>query len=247
MVATVSSLLIEPSGSSSTTKSGSYTVVNGSGNDRVLFVVASCRRGAVRTMTDCTVDGVSGTVWQNISVDGGQACSTAVAYFIDTELPASGGSYTVEITWSSTALSSPFMIVELSDGDQTTPLENFSSNTSTGLAEGGTISSTLSGASGELGFTYVGTADSTSSVSDPTHTAPASSTLIDQGTNGESASLGVAEDTTVASASEAYQWTVDMNSDGTADSVVTGCFSVKDAGGVAGLTAGSLALLGVGK
>ncbi len=215
------------------------TLTNGSGNDRFLLVLPLVRRGGTRTLTSVTVDPAgspsTGTVWQSVSVDGGQACSSGVAYFLDADLPASSGATSIDVLWSANNTSSPAIFIEFTGVDQTNPLESFASTTQTGQAEGGTISATLSGSSGKYALSYLAIADG-SDLPAATHTVPSGMTDLGDaqtaGTgNSSRASISAAEIASAASASEAYQWTYDYGGALNLDSIITATLAVNEAAG----------------
>lgn len=207
------------------TYSFTSTLVNGSGNDRVVVIVASGRSGAIRTTVSCAAAS-AGTIYNEISVDGGNAVSTGVGYFIDSQLPASAGSHDIDFEWSSTFLHKTAIILEFSGADQTTPLENWASTSATAVTTSSTIAATLAGASGEFGISYLSITDNASYASPGGNTVP--STWTDQGAANETTNLlQLATDTSVNSASESLSWTVDPGGTSPYDSVVTGCFSIK--------------------
>ena len=203
------------------------TLVNGSGNDRALVVIASGRSGAIRTVVG--FDSVSpGAVFDEISVDGGNAVSTAVGYFVDADLPASSGSHNITVEWSSTFLHKTAIILEFSGADQTTPLENWGENSGTDIATSGTLAATLAGANAEFGASYLSITDNASYATPGGNTLPSGWT--DQGAANEVTNLiQLATNTSVPSASEVLTWTIDPGGTSPYTSCVTGCFSVKAA------------------
>ena len=205
------------------------TLVNGSDNDRLVVVIASGRSGAARTITSFTASSV-GTNYNTVDADGGNAVSTAVGYFIDSELPASSGSHDIDVEWSSTFLHESAIIMEFSGVDQTTPLENWASNSGTDIATSGTLAATLAGASGEFGVSYLSITDDASYSTPNGSTAP--SGFTDQGAASEVTNLiQLSTDTSVASASEILTWIIGPIGTSPYSSVVTGVFSVKAAAG----------------
>ena len=215
------------------------TLVKASGNDRLVVVISSGRSGAARVITSFTASS-AGTNYNTVDADGGNAVSTAVGYFIDSELPASAGSHDIDVEWSSTFLHESAIILEFSGADQTTSLENWASNTGTDIAEAGTIAATLAGASGEFGVSYLSITDD-ASYSTPDASTPPSG-FTSQGAASEVTNLiHVATDTSVASASEVLTWTLGAMGTSPYTSVVTGDLSVKAAAAAGGRIMSALA------
>ena len=165
--------------SNSDVQSIQVTLANGSGNDRLLAIVTSAARGAVRSVTGVTLDGTPGTVWNQTAIDGasGIAASSAVCYFTDSQLPTLADEYTLVITWNLPSSQRITSALEYEDiPDQTTPLKNYASNTDTVVADGATISSTIANADGDSVVTFLATADPSSTAA--SNTVPSGSTLL---------------------------------------------------------------------
>lgn len=214
----------ETSAPSGTQNRYSYTLDTASGNDRLVVVVPGRIRNSVTTVTAAAFDSTAGTVWNQLGVDGGNAISTAVCYFLESDLPATAGTYDIDITWAATDISGgPAIIYEFTDASQTTPLEDFGSNTQQDQTEGGTIAATLSNSAGKFGVSYLAVAEL--SIGTPNNTIPAGMTNA-----GDAKTFHIdvssAYINSVASASESYEWTYDFGTSLELDSIVTGTFAV---------------------
>jgi len=211
-----------------------FTVsLSGTGSNRAVVVVATCRRGSVSTLSSMTIGGNSCTVHANLSVDGGEASSSAVAYLLDTGHPGAG-SHTLDATWSGgTEADFVYYVHELTGAHQTTLLSSLASNTATALANGGTIDVTLAGASGEYALTYAASARASSASASGGHTVDADATLISSDYSNRNRAA-CAYDDVVSSASLTYTWTMSHDGASIMASVIAGAFAVyaAAAGGV---------------
>lgn len=196
------------------------------GSDQFVIVVATMALGNDFAASDITLDSVSGTRLGDILADGGRAASCSVFYWKEADLPVSGGNYTITATWPVTPGDDTLCVLEWSGVDQTSPISALFSNTALDLAPAGTISSTITGESGEYGISLLTTGDNVSGSS--SNTIPSSTTSIALLDNGEQ-STQVGEDAVIASASEAYQWTPAWAGGATIDTVLTGSFALREA------------------
>lgn len=85
---------------SGTTVSWTHTLNSGSGNDRVMIIYTSSQAGSgANNATGVTVDGVAATEQAGIETTA-NFLRVEQWYILDTDLPASSGSYTVEVTFA---------------------------------------------------------------------------------------------------------------------------------------------------
>ena len=209
-----------------------FTLTTASGNDRLIAIIVSGSASSVETIDSVTFDGTTGTIVGQDDADGGRAGYVAVAYFDESDLPATAGDYDIVVTFSGASGYADLVVEEWEDvADQTTPIKNLTFTPATAVTSGSTQSKTLSSASGDIGYTF---ALLTGNNTTNTTSAPANTDVYTYSPASGRAVLNVARDNAVASAAEQYDWTVNQGTD-PIQSQVLGTFSI-DAASTAGPT-----------
>lgn len=190
------------SGSNGTPISLSSTII---GTDSLLVAFVACELGVTRTLSTCTYDGVSGTILGTVSVDGGNAQNMAVVVWDYADI---GSSRTANVvaTWNSPVNTTSITLVSLSGVDQTTPHDTWVTNTATGVANNGTLATTMVGSSGDYCLTHTAVSDSTAPTGSANFTEPGVSTERHD-TSFIDAAYAFATVDSLASASETLTWT----------------------------------------
>lgn len=198
-------------------------------SDAVVFAIIKGDAASIRTVTAATLDGAAADFIQNLNRDNGRAISTAVAYWLNAKHPGAGA-VTLATTWSGGINNVQMQVIEYSGVDQSTPISTITTFTDGNRGDGTTLTSTLTGQTGELALSWGAIADSTTATAGGGMTASANLTTLADTFAGQSR-LGVGEDAVVATASEAYVWTVSQDGSVNIDSLVTGSFAVFAAAG----------------
>ena len=137
----------------------SVTTILGSGNNRCLaLLVYQVRSPPNVSGVIPTFNGVSGHVVAEYALS--TRCQQLV-YWLDSELPASGGTYT--LSWAGTAGGINASLLECTGISQTSPVRTYSTNSTGVVGSGTSLSITASTQSGDLmiGAFYQGAAGST--------------------------------------------------------------------------------------
>lgn len=230
---------------SSTTYAGespSVTLTGGLSNALVIAIIKG-DAGAERTLDAATLDGASADFMENLSTDSGRAISSAVYYWLNAKHPGAGA-VTLATTWSAGINNVQMQVLEYSGANQTTTISTIATNVAGNQSDGATISSTLTGQTGELALSFEAQADSTAA-SMGGSLVPSVNLISLTGADvfaGQSR-LAVGEDAIVASASEDYVWTVSQDGMTSIDSLVTGSFAIfaaADAGITVTVTLGTI-------
>lgn len=201
--------------------------LNGAGTNRLIFGNLGSKAGGVKSITDLTINAVSLSGLVQTDVDGGVAAMHAYAYLLDANHPGAGAT-TMSYTASDVISGNIYSAVELQGVDQTTPFGTAVSNTGTAVAEGGTVSCTLTGESGSFAIVWCYFADN--STSGGSITLPAQATLIGQQVVNGSGVLSIGYVSSVASASEQFDFDVSVDGASAADSVLVGAVAINAVG-----------------
>ncbi len=211
-------------------KGGSSETItlNGGGTNRIVFGNLGSRAGGIKTVSDITVDGTSLSGLAQNSVDGGVAAMHTYGYLLDADHPGNGA-YTMAYTASDVISGNIFSIVELQGADQNAPFGTVATNTDTVVAEGGTVSCTLAGEAGSFAIVWAYFSD-TSTTGSGGVTLPTQATLIAQHINTSSGILSIGYVSSVASASEQFDFDISVDGASAADSVVVGAIAINAVG-----------------
>ena len=205
--------------------------LSAAGTDSLILIISSHNRAALRTITAQTLNSVAADSIQNFGVDGGgRAAGLHVTYYKHANHPGSGN-FTLDTTFNNSTSSVHHYVIELSGVDQTTPISTVESATATDNAVDAVLGTTLTSMAGLLAYSAANIADTTNPTAGGNLDPPASlGNLVDRfQTNSRT---GWGRDDSVASSSETYDWTGDI--DGSLDpwdSFVTVSFSVNAAAG----------------
>lgn len=200
--------------------------IDGSGSDRLIVVVIRGRGSSIRTVTDITLDAVSGsTPVVNNFDNAGVATYGGHCFFTDAQNPGAGP-FTIGSTWSGSVNNLIFEVYEFTGADQSTPISAQATATSSSVTDSTAMSDvTLASQSGEYAIVYASSADSSSASASGGHTVDADATILDQDFNDRNRAA-FANDVVVASASVAYTWTMSHNGTDAMDNTVAGAFAV---------------------
>jgi len=189
-----------------------------------IYALLFARRADPSTITSVTLGGNAMTkVGSDLSADGGANAISGSVWRLASASNPGAGARTLDTTWSvGTEISFAYAIVELSGVNQSTLNGTMATATTTALATGGTISNTLNSEAGQFGLSFCAYADDNSGTAN--FGPPSDGTeVIDTGTT--RTGIAVAYDESIASAAQAYNWTV-SNGSATTQSVLTGAFAV---------------------
>jgi hypothetical protein len=205
---------------------GAALTIAGTGTDQLIFLVLTGRSGGVRTLSSATLGGVSASGIDSDGVDGGTAIMAGWGYIDEASSPGSG-SQSITETWSGGAdpADEIYVSMEFEGVDQTTPIIEVVTNTATSVADGGTISVSVSGRSGKAALMFIASTDTGASGG---HTLPSGSTEAQQDYDTHNR-VAVGYLLNIASDSETYNFTASGNGSSTMDSVVAGVAVIEPA------------------
>jgi hypothetical protein len=130
----------------------SATVTQNSGNNRIL-IAAGTQKRSPPNLTGLTYNGVAGT--QAVSIDNGTQARTVICYWLDADLPATGGSYTLAAVGPSIYTELGLEAFSCSGAEQAAPTDTDSAGTT-----GSSISFSMTMGAGGVALLFV-TADNT--------------------------------------------------------------------------------------
>ncbi len=107
--------------------SASITLL-GTGTDRLIMVIPMSTSGSTNLPTGVTLNGVSGTLSNAISYDGGATVNAGIATWLDSQ-HMGAGTFTLESTWAAAVNDIGYLVIEWENFDQTTPLGTAAINT----------------------------------------------------------------------------------------------------------------------
>lgn len=211
----------------------SFNLTNGAGNDRLVFVIIQRFVNSIRTVQSTSFNSVAGTVRASVGEDGGNAVSVGLLVFTESQLPATSGTYDIDVVWNNSALRTTAVVVEYSGiSNQANPIPELESNSVDRLATtvagpNPTIGNTLLNSSGRPVWSSLGGGEF-SSLDETLAGVPSGMTLRDTANSAGDLPLAVASLDSAASNSENYQWEVNYGLDVTVDAVVTLAFSIDE-------------------
>ena len=180
-----------------------------SGNDRLLVVYSSSRTSGLQTVSSITFNGIAGTVISQLSIDGGSANNTIMAYWKEADLPSITASYTLDIQY--TGFNDQIAhTISLSDVDQVTPIGTHITKTAIDQIDGATFTfPALSNESGEFLVAGLGISDTGSFSGVGSFSSPVGLWLEHSDTYAGTTVAGMISTLdAVADNSETYSWDV---------------------------------------
>jgi hypothetical protein len=203
-------------------------VIDGTGSDRFVWQQVSGTSGGVRTITNLTLNSVTASGLATTSADGGIAIMSGRGYLLDASEPGAG-TFTATDTWTggATPANRLYSSIELSGVDQTTPISSTTTNTGTAVANGGTVSVTVTGESGKFAIAFISSSNGGVSGN---HILPTGFTEVEDTNNGSNRTA-IGYIGSIASGSETYNFTADGDGTNGMNSVVVGVIVLNAAAG----------------
>lgn len=185
--------------------------LSGTGSNRLIIVIGIATAGGAQTLNSLSVNGVSGTqVASGTPTSEVQYGNISIYVFTDSQHPGAG-TFTFTPAWSAAA-GSAYLVYELSDAAQADPfITGFTSPNATPNVSTATVTATLSGADGLLGFFIAGLATAGSAAPTTSNASASLANSISSLDGTTVAWLGGYDDAVVSSASEVYSVDVDLN------------------------------------